>query len=337
MRRTHLQWLAASSLLAAGAALAATRPHYGGVLRVEIREAVETADPPQLGRGLAELNQSFTVTRWDAGRRAAYQANENAPGGRPFVDSIDVQMGRSVRDQSIDLELGKADLVEVELRRPATGRRVWSSSPVRVMTLVFGARIDDPRLREALALCVDRTAIHNVLLQRQGEISGALLPQWLSGFAFLFSTATDIARARTLVSSLPPGARPVTIGVEDPAWQPIVSRIALNARDAGLMLSPAAVNAAADVRLVEVRIASAEPGRALSGIAAALGLPEPARADSPETVYAAERALLDGYRVIPLFHLPDVYGVAPRVRGGPGITPLGAWRFENLWIESARP
>ena len=125
--------------------------------------------------------------------------------------------------------------------------------------------------------------------------------------------------------------------MEDPAWQPIASRIALNARDAGLMLSPAAVNAAADVRLVEVRIASAEPARALAGIAAALGLPEPARADSPEAVYAAERALLDGYRVIPLFHLPDVYGVGPRVKGGPGITPLGEWRFENLWLEGARP
>ena len=337
MRRTHLQWLAASSLLASGAALAATRPHYGGVLRVEIREAVETTDPPQLGRGLAELNQAFTVTRWEAGRRATYEANENAPGGRPFVDSIDVQMGRSMRDQGIDLELGKADLVEVELRRPGTGRKVWSSSPVRVMALVFGARIDDPRLREALALCVDRAAIHNVLLQRQGEITGALLPQWLSGFAFLFSTATDVARARTLVSGLPRAARPLTIGVEDPAWQPIVSRIALNARDAGLMLSPATVNAAADVRLVEVRVASADPARALSGIAAALGLPEPARTDSPETIYAAERALLDGYRVIPLFHLPDVYGVAPRVKGGPGITPLGEWRFENLWLEGARP
>lgn len=337
MRRIPSLWLAAFSLLTTGAALAATRPHYGGVLRVEMHEVVGTADPPQLGRGLAELNQAFSITRWDAGHRALYQANENAPGGRPFLDSIDVQMGRSVREQAIDLELGKTDLVEVELRRPAPGRRLWSSSPVRVMVLVFGARIDDPRLREALALCVDRAAIHSVLLQRQGEISGALLPQWLSGFAFLFPTATDVARARALVSGLPASARPLTIGVEDSIWQPVASRIALNARDAGLMLSPAAVNATADVRLVEVRIASAEPARALAAAAAALGLPEPARADSPEAVYAAERALLDGYRAIPLFHLPDVYGVGPRVRGGPGITPLGEWRFETLWLEGVRP
>jgi hypothetical protein len=304
---------------------------------VEIREAVDSADPPQLGPNLAELNQAFTIARWEAGRRAVYQANENAPGGRPFVDTVEIQMGRTLRDQAIDLELGKTDLVEVELRRPAPGRKTWSSAPVRVMALVFGARIDNPRLREALALCVDRAAIHNVLLQRHGEIRGSLLPQWLSGLAFLFPVATDIARARMLVTGLQPAARPLTIGVEDPAWQPIGARIALNARDAGIVLAPAAVNAAADVRLVEARITSTDPARALAGIAAALGLPEPARADSPEALYDAERALLDGYRVIPLFHLPDVYGVGGRVKGGPGITPLGEWRLENLWLEGLRP
>ena len=66
------------------------------------------------------------------------------------------------------------------------------------------------------------------------------------------------------------------------------------------------------MRLVELRIASADPARALAGLAASLGLPEPAALDSPEHGYAAERALLEGFRVIPLIHLPDVYGVAPR-------------------------
>jgi hypothetical protein len=29
--------------------------------------------------------------------------------------------------------------------------------------------------------------------------------------------------------------------------------------------------------------------------------------------------------------------VGPRVRGAPGITPVGDWRFENLWLEGTRP
>jgi ABC-type oligopeptide transport system substrate-binding subunit len=88
---------------------------------------------------------------------------------------------------------------------------------------------------------------------------------------------------------------------------------------------------------MEARIPTADPSRALTALAAAFGLPEVSRAETPEALYAAERNLLDGFRVVPLFHLPDVYGAGPRVKGGPGITPLGEWRFGDLWIESMHP
>ena len=107
----------------------------------------------------------------------------------------------------------------------------------------------------------------------------------------------------------------------------------MNARDVGLVVPVTAQSGNAGVRLVEVRIASSDPARLLAETAAELGLPEPARADTPEALYNAERALLDGFRVIPLFHLPLVFGAGPRVKGGPGITPLGEWHFENLWVE----
>ena len=255
---------------------AATRPQYGGTLRVEVRQSPETPDPPPL------LGPGFTIARWEAGRLAVYEADENAAGGRPFLDRVEIQMGRSLRDQAGDLDLGKADIVELgpnELRRQPPGRRVWSSSPVRVLALVFAPRFDDARVREALALAVDRSAIHNVLLQRQGEISGALLPQWLSGYAFLFPAAADLARARQLAA----GARPITLGVSDPAARPIAERIALNARDAGLAVSVTSQPAGADVSLVELRIASTDPAKALGEIAAALGLPARAAAQHART------------------------------------------------------
>ena len=311
-------------------------------MRVEVRQNAETPDPPPL------LGAGFTIARWEAGRLAVYEADENAGGGRPFLAGVEILLGRALRDQASDLDLGKADVVELgpnELRRQPAGRRVWSSSPVRVLALVFAPRFEDARVREALALAVDRSAIHTVLLQRQGEISGALLPQWLSGYAFLFPAAADLGRARQLA----PGARPITLGVSDAAARPIAERIALNARDAGLVVSVTPQTANADVVLVELRIASADPAKALAQIAAALGLPAPPREASPNTApnaaanaspeqtYAAERALLEGFRVIPLIHLPDVYGVGPRVKGGPGIAPSGEWRFDNLWLEGARP
>jgi hypothetical protein len=309
-------------------AIAETRPRYGGVIRVEIRQAIETLDPPTVGRGIPDLAPGFNIKRWEAGRGAAFEANDGAPGGRPFVDGVEITMGRALRDQSINLELGKAEIVELgptELRRQVPGRQVWSSSPVRVLALVFSPRFEDARVREALALAVDRAAIQSVLLQRQGEVSGALLPQWLSGYAFVFPTAVDLPRARSLAA----GARLLGLAVDDPALRPIADRIALNARDAGLSVAIGGN----DVRLIELRIASQDPGRALSAMAMSVGLPDPGRTDSPDALYLAERSLLEGFRVIPLIHLPDVYGAAQRVRGGPGVTPLGEWRFENLWLE----
>jgi peptide/nickel transport system substrate-binding protein len=326
-------------LLALGLAQAATRPRYGGTLRVEMRAAIENPDPPVAGQGMPDLTAAFNIARWEAGRRAVYEANDNAAGGRPYLDSIDIQMGKTLHDQSIDLELGRADLVELgpnELLRQSAGRRVWSSSPVRVIALLFSARIEDARLREALALAVDRPAIHSVLMQRQGEISGALLPQWISGYAFVFPAASDATRARTLLAGLPPEHRTLSLGFGDAAARPIAERIALNARYVGLAVSVTPQAANADVRLVEVRVSSADPMRALASLARALGLPEPPHADSAEALEAAERALLAGFRVTPLIHLPDVYGVSPRVKGGPGITPLGEWRFENLWVTESR-
>jgi hypothetical protein len=172
-------------------------------------------------------------------------------------------------------------------------------------------------------------------LQQQGEISGALLPQWLSGYAFLFPSTADIARARALLSGMPAAARSLTLAADDPALRPVAERIALNARDAGLAVAMG--NGATDARLAEIRIVSADPARALDAVAAALGMNPPPHAASPEALYAAEKAMLDGFRVVPLFQLPEVYGVSPKVKGGSGVSPLGEWRFDNLWLEGGRP
>ena len=318
-----------AALLLAFAAGAATRPHYGGTLRIELHQAAPSPEVFGIPKG-------FLLTSWEAGRRAVFTADDNAPGGRPFLDTIEIQMARSLRDQSLDLELGKADIVELgpnELRRQLAGRRVWASSPVRLMALVFGPHIADAHVREALALAVDRTAIHSVLLQRQGEISGALLPQWITGYAFLFGATADAAKARALVAGSPAAGRSLSLAPDDAANRNIVDRIKVDASYAGLTVSVVPPTGNADVRLVEARIPFSDALHALASIAAAFGLNEPTAARSPEELYAAERALLEGFHVIPLFHLPDVYGAAARVKGGPVITPLGEWRFDSLWVE----
>ena len=289
----------------------------------------------------------FRQAAFEPGRRATFAANEDYWGGRPFLDAIDVQLGRALRDQLADLQLGKADVVEVaptDLRRVLGGTgfslsSIWSSAPVTLIALVFPG--GDARLREALAFSIDRAAMHTVLLQKQGEVSAALLPQWISGYAFVFPTAPDLPRARALANALPPAARALTL-TYDPSLRiarSLAERVAVNARDAGLAVQVSPQNPRADVRLVEIRLASLDPEQALAGFAAALGLETPAAAASPAALYESEHRLLDGFRAVPLFHLPVLYGAASRVRASapPPITRLGDWRFDNVWLSGTAP
>ena len=293
----------------------------------------------------------FRVAQWEADRRAVFTANEDYWDGRAFLDTIAIQMGRSPQQQMLDLELGKADLVEIgpdEARRASQGgMKVWSSAPVTLVAIVFErgrAAAEDARVRGALALSIDRAAIHSVLLQKQGEPAGGLLPQWLSGYAFLFRTARDLARARELAASIPPGAAPLTLGYDpaDTLARSIAERVTVNAREAGMRPQVAPQTAKPDLRLVRVRIRSMDPAEALSGLAASLGLAdlltlaEPA---SPEACYAAERALIEDFRVIPLVHLPEIYASRPAVRTWqtPGLLKTGGWRLEDIWLAPERP
>ena len=52
----------------------------------------------------------FRVARWEAGKAATLVANEAHWKGRPYLDSVEIQMGRDLRDQTQDLQLGKADV-----------------------------------------------------------------------------------------------------------------------------------------------------------------------------------------------------------------------------------
>jgi ABC-type transport system substrate-binding protein len=288
----------------------------------------------------------FRVSRFDPARHLSLAAFEEHWAGRPFLDAVEIEMGRSPRDQFVDLQLGRADLVELSPSemRPAMerGTRTWNSAPVEVLALAFGQghAPEDPRLREALALAIDRAAIHNVLLQRQGVANGALLPQWLSGYAFLFANQMDLVRARQVVAELAPADRslPLAYDPSDAQARIIAERIAVNARDAGLSLQVTNLPRT-ELRLVRVRFTSLDPVAALAEVAAGLGLPETRAIGSgrPELVYNAERSLLEGYRAIPLFDLPETYAAGPRVRMWlePGISRMGWLQLADVWVEAA--
>jgi peptide/nickel transport system substrate-binding protein len=295
------------------------------------------------GDGTPHGTGPFRVADWQPGRRLLLNANEDFWGGRPFLNSVDIEFGKTYRDQEVALELGRADLLEVapeQARRlQAAGRHTAESQPMELLALVFAHDSQSPndsRLREALRLCVDRQTIRDVLLGGEAAIAGGILPDWISGYEFLFPAATDVTKAqedRGAVNQAPVW----TLGYNpaDPVNQVVAERIALNARDVGLRVQLSA-GSNADVQLVRIRLQSVDGAVALRTITAQLGLPEP-KVENPsaQSLYQAENALLQGQRIIPLFHLPIVYGLSPNLKGW-SARRNGSWRLTDVWMTGPR-
>jgi len=286
----------------------------------------------------------FAITRWDPGKKLTLAARDDYWGGRALVDSVEIEMGKNFREQMIALDLGKADLIEVppeQAQRAAMeGRLLESSAPTELMALVFSRDRQSPedgRLREALALSVDRGSMNTVLLQGGGEHAGGLLPNWMTGYAFLFPTDADLPRAHQARSEVRQ-APAWTLGYDasDPVARNIAERIALNARDAGLALT-LTTTTAADVRLVRIPLTSLDAHIALTTVAAALGLPHPKfNGNSVHDLYAAETALLQSQRVIPLLHLRAASAMSGAVRNWTGDRD-GSWRLQDVWLGTEKP
>jgi hypothetical protein len=264
-------------------------------------------------------------------------------------------MGKSFRDQMTALELGKADLVEVAPeqthRVSLEGRRLASSDSIELLAVLFtrdAASADEKLLRQALALSVERGSIRSVLLQGAGQPAASILPNWMSGYGFVFPTDADLPRARNAraqVHTMPTW----TVGYDgaDPVARLLAERIALNARDAGLSLQPTAA-AGADLRLVRIPLESPDSWIALANVAAVAVIPAGmlagmsagmlARKDSGsvEDLYAAESAILATQRIIPLFHLPVSYAASATLKDW-ALRADGSWTLADAWLGAGKP
>jgi ABC-type transport system substrate-binding protein len=371
-----------ATAVGAGRAEPSRRPKYGGTLRVEIGAILNSLDPtaPPANQGEVDAKEKieellyerrnadgtfagtagsgpFRIAEWEPGKHLALAANTGFGAGRPFVDSVEIEMGRAARDRVLDLELDKADLVEIppeEARRAVErGIRVSTSLPDELVAVVFVAgrpAADDARICEALARSLDRPAMVNFILQREGDPAGGLLPQWSSGTAFLFLTAADVPGAKELVSQIghPPQ---IVLGYDsgDSLEQSLAERIAVNAREAEIRLTAqgssekASGPASYDAKLMRLRMPSPHPRAALANAMAAIGpvvglqIAPPAEGASAQQLYEVERGVVDSYRVIPLVWLPQVYGVGARVRDWKAPAAGEGWPLADVWLEQESP
>jgi hypothetical protein len=297
-----------------------------------------------------------------AGSHLYFRANDGAWSGRPFVDGIDVTLGLPPLRAMFDLQLGKADLVELspELvpRAKQAGLRIWTSEPVTLYGLRFDnaqAAASDVRLREAFSLSLDRGTMANVLLQKQAEPAAALLPQWLSGYAFLFNVDTNLERAKELRRALPAnastGAQVLRLRVDPPGdlAKLLGERVAVNARQAAILVqviakpvphggasSPAMSDPPSGVRLFAWHYSSLSPRAELDSMFAAYNLTEPSEVNvtstDHEVLYARERRVLEERRVLPLIVQAEFVGLAPTVRDWMPAR-WGEWHLADVWLE----
>jgi len=291
----------------------------------------------------------FRIAGFQSGQTMELRAFDEAWQGRPFLDGVRIQMGKSFTDQAADLQLGRADLIENDATqaKPFGNTTVISTDAVDLVALVFTPNrpaATDVKVREALARSLDRDSIYSVLLRRQGEPNAALLPERLSGYAHLFNGLQDLALTRQLRNQAP-SAVPLALSYDgnDDLARLIADRVSLNARDAGITLQPRAESPAfrsfnADVRLVRIRLESPEAGAALARIADVLNLSKLRKAQTAagaEALYGVEGDALKDYLIVPIAHIPESYSVAPAVHDLT-ITRWGEIRLGNSWVEAAK-
>lgn len=304
----------------------------------------------------------YMVREWQPGERALLAANEDYWGGKPYPDTIEFQMGATLREQLLQRQLGPFAAAELPLDQLRTleqgNQNVSLSRASDLMVLLFlqpaSRRPVDPRVREALANAVNRAAVSTFILQKHGMPASGLLPQWLTGYEFLFPGGMNLDRARGLRAEAAGLViiSPIALAYDfsDPVAKLAAERIAVDAREAGLTVQPygeahinnrnARSSLNADAVLLRIPLASLEPSVALAAVAEELGLPADIgiaalSASRPEDLYDVEGKTLEDFRVIPIAHVSQALWLNSSVHNWVQ-QPTGAWDLDQVWVEGTR-
>jgi ABC-type transport system substrate-binding protein len=304
----------------------------------------------------------YRLSQWQAGDRAVFLSNDDYWGGRPYPDAIEVQMGASLRDHLLERSLGRDHAAQLGIDQAhmleQTSQNVALSRPAELLVIVFlqsehdnvssRRKPVDAHIREAVSAALNRPAISNVLLQKKSVPATALLPQWLSGYEFMFPDKSNPELAHKLrmeAGTVPP----VTLAYDfaDPVSKMVAERIAVDAREAGIAVQPYGdphVNTSAsrktmnaDAVLLRVPLPALDPSAALAGFADNLDLsPElfaailsAGRADE---LFVAERKILEDYRIIPVAHISQALWLNNTVHNWQQL-PDGDWKLDQMWVE----
>jgi len=261
--------------------------------------------------------------------------------GHTFVDSVEITASRKLRDQWLDLGVGRADIAEVPAEQARRAQqehlRVVTSRNDELIVLVMNnasATMQNTALRQAVAESVDRASLLNFIFQRQGELTAGLLPNWISGYAMVFSTAQNMQHAKELRAQLSQApSLTMTYDPADASLQLVAERLALSARETGINIRTVPSPAHWDLSVVRVRLSSFQPSVALEDIVGTIGIDHKTPDDStPDALFQRERELLKNYQLVPLLYVPNGFAASDRVRNW-RLNDRGLPDFDTLWTE----
>ncbi len=134
-------------------------------------------------------NGPFRFVSWNANQQVVFEANDEFVLGRPHLDRIVFRIIPEQTTELTELLTGRLDLIRAV--PPAEAARVEGSSVARLLTyssrsytfLAWNTRVpqfEDPRVRRALSMAIDRQQIVDALLYGFGQVAVSdVLPfQW---------------------------------------------------------------------------------------------------------------------------------------------------------------
>jgi ABC-type transport system substrate-binding protein len=309
----------------------------------------------------------YKINDWRPGERVTLAANEDYWGGRSFPDTVEIQLASTMRDQLLERQLGPYAAAElgIDQVRPLeqNNQNIAYSRPSDLLVVLFlqpdspnnrpGRKPVDPRIREALSQSINRATISNFILQKKAVPANGLLPQWLTGYEFLFPGGMNLERAKELRAEttslviVPPIS--LAYDFADPVAKLVAERIAVDAREAGITVQPygeshvtglpARGAGNADAVLLRIPLPSLEPSVALSSTLEDLALNDspssPLNASRAEDLFEIERKTLQNFRVVPVAHLSQAVWLSNSAHNWQQ-QPNGAWSLDQLWMEGSR-
>ena len=284
----------------------------------------------------------FRVADFQPGKLLKLAANEDSWSGRPFLDAIEIEFGKSLRDQAVATRT-----------RPRRCHRSCSPSRERIPACpnvvsplagrTNGARFYVATRRRRMFACARRSLFPSIaspsspcLLKGAAEPTASILPNWMTGYSAAFSTQPNLQRAKSMLVESRQPSLTLSYDPRDPQAQLIAERIALNAREAGITVQ-VSLSGADDIRLVRIALPSPDPALSLREMAHQLSFASTGVAWQYSRRSLPGRARAPGWRYVDpaLSICPWRSAAGGRVRGW-APDQLGGWNLPDLWLEDSR-